>query len=42
VSIASGSAVYDPAVDNGFVDVFDRADDVMYAQKREMKGCLGR
>ena len=42
VSIASGSAVYDPAVDNGFVDVFDRADDVMYARKREMKGCLGR
>jgi diguanylate cyclase (GGDEF)-like protein len=42
VSIASGSAVYDPLIDNGFVDVFNRADDAMYVQKRKMKEVAGR
>ena len=40
VSIASGSAVYDPHIDNSFADVFNRADDVMYKQKRKMKDAL--
>jgi diguanylate cyclase (GGDEF)-like protein len=41
VSIAIGSAVYDPQMDNGFMDVFNRADDAMYKHKREIKGCIG-
>ena len=42
VSIASGNAVYDPHIDNGFIDVFNRADDAMYQHKRKMKECIGR
>jgi diguanylate cyclase (GGDEF)-like protein len=42
VSIASGSAVYDPSIDSSFADVFNRADDAMYRRKREMKGSAGR
>ena len=42
VSIATGSAVYDPHIDNGFIDVFNRADDVMYQYKRKMKESIGR
>ena len=42
VSVASGSAVYDPLLDGGYMDVFNRADDVMYNNKRKMKGCVGR
>ena len=41
VSIAYGSAVYDPLIDNSFMDVFNRADDAMYKQKRKMKECAG-
>ena len=37
VSIARGFAKYDPAADNLFVDVFNRADDAMYKHKRTMK-----
>lgn len=37
ISIASGIAVYDPQIDNDFIDVFNRADDTMYKQKRQMK-----
>ena len=42
VSVASGSAVYDPLLDGGYMDVFNRADDVMYNNKRKMKGRVGR
>jgi diguanylate cyclase (GGDEF)-like protein len=42
VSVASGSAVYDPGIDTGYQDVFNRADDAMYKHKREMKGGAGR
>ena len=41
VSIASGCAVYDPSIDKGFIDVFNRADDEMYARKQKMKGFIG-
>lgn len=37
VSIAKGIAMYDPNRDSRFVDVFNRADDAMYENKREMK-----
>ena len=40
VSIAGGSAVYDPRMDNGFMDVFNRADYAMYENKRKTKGCV--
>ena len=38
VSIAKGFARYDNLKDSGFVDVFNRADDAMYENKREIKG----
>jgi diguanylate cyclase (GGDEF)-like protein len=38
VSIAKGFARYDSGKDSSFVDVFNRADDVMYENKREIKG----
>lgn len=41
VSIASGCAVYDPNIDKGFIDVFNRADDEMYTYKQKMKGFIG-
>jgi diguanylate cyclase (GGDEF)-like protein len=37
ISIARGFAVYDPETDGGFGDVFNRADDAMYRNKRKMK-----
>ena len=37
VSIAKGFAKYDPAGDSQFGDVFNRADDAMYENKRRMK-----
>jgi diguanylate cyclase (GGDEF)-like protein len=37
ISIARGFAVYDPETDGGFQDVFNRADDAMYRNKRKMK-----
>ena len=38
VSIAKGFARYDSGKDSSFLDVFNRADDAMYENKREMKG----
>ena len=38
ISIAKGFARYDSKKDSNFIDVFNRADDVMYENKREMKG----
>ena len=37
VSIAKGLTMYDPNQDSQFVDVFNRADDAMYENKRCMK-----
>ena len=37
-SIAKGFAKYEPQKDTNFIDVFNRADDAMYDNKREMKG----
>lgn len=37
ISIARGFAKYDPASDEQFVDVFNRADDAMYRNKKKMK-----
>ena len=37
VSVAKGLALYDPARDSQFVDVFNRADTAMYENKRSMK-----
>ena len=37
LSIAKGFSRYDPAVDKHFVDVFNRADEEMYKNKRKMK-----
>ena len=37
VSIARGFARYNPETDTQFVDVFNRADDAMYQNKRRMK-----
>ena len=37
LSIAKGFSRYDPAVDRQFVDVFNRADEEMYKNKRKMK-----
>jgi len=37
VSVAYGTAIYDPEQDESFVEVFNRADDAMYKKKREMK-----
>lgn len=38
VSIAKGFARYDSKKDSAFMDVFNRADDAMYENKREIKG----
>lgn len=38
VSIAKGFARYDSKKDSNFIDVFNRADDAMYENKREIKG----
>jgi diguanylate cyclase (GGDEF)-like protein len=38
VSIAKGFARYDSQKDSNFIDVFNRADDAMYENKREIKG----
>ena len=38
VSIAKGFAKYDSKKDSNFIDVFNRADDAMYENKREIKG----
>ena len=38
VSIAKGFARYDSKKDTSFIDVFNRADDAMYENKREIKG----
>ena len=38
VSIAKGFAAYDSKKDANFIDVFNRADDAMYENKREIKG----
>ena len=38
ISIAKGFAKYEPQKDTNFIDVFNRADDAMYDDKREMKG----
>lgn len=35
--VASGIAEFDPASDKGMSEVFDRADNMMYANKRELK-----
>lgn len=37
ISIACGSAVYNPKNDKTFLDVFNRADEAMYENKRKMK-----
>ena len=37
VRIAKGFAEFDPATDSSFSDVFDRADDAMYKNKKNMK-----
>ena len=37
VSIAKGFARYNPEKDTNFMDVFNRADDAMYENKREIK-----
>ena len=36
-SIALGIADYDPEADNSLQDVFERADEMMYRRKAEMK-----
>ena len=38
VSVAKGFARYDSEKDSSFIDVFNRADDAMYDNKRKMKG----
>ena len=38
ISIARGFAKFDSGKDSSFVDVFNRADDAMYVNKREFKG----
>ena len=38
VSIAKGFANYDSDTDKNFIDVFNKADDAMYENKREIKG----
>lgn len=37
VTMAYGTAIFDPSEDRSFTDVFHRADAVMYEQKRKMK-----
>lgn len=38
VSIAKGFVRFEPSRDSGFIDVFNRADDAMYDNKRQIKG----
>ena len=38
VSIAKGFAIYDSKKDSSFIDVFNKADDAMYENKRKIKG----
>lgn len=38
VSIAKGFARYDSEKDTNFIDVFNKADDAMYENKRKIKG----
>ena len=38
VSVAKGFTRYNPEKDSSFIDVFNRADDTMYENKRKMKG----
>ena len=38
VSIAKGFAMYNSQKDSNFIDVFNRADDAMYENKRKIKG----
>ncbi len=38
VSIAKGFARFDSGTDSDFIDVFNRADDAMYENKRNIKG----
>ena len=38
LSVAKGFAKYDSETDESFVDVFNRADDAMYEDKRKIKG----
>ena len=40
VSVAKGLAMYDPDRDTQFADVFNRADNAMYENKRCMKAVL--
>ena len=40
VVVASGIGVYDPSEDRCFDDVFNRADQMMYNRKRELKGII--
>ena len=37
VIVASGIAVFDPEIDNTFIQVFSRADSAMYVRKRILK-----
>ena len=37
ISIAKGFARYDSKKDSNFIDVFNRADDAMYENKRQIK-----
>ena len=37
ISIAKGFAVFEPGKDSGFEDVFQRADNAMYENKRKTK-----
>ena len=40
LSISKGFARYDAGRDSKFVDVFNRADDTMYGNKRRVKGTI--
>lgn len=39
ISVARGVAFYDKETDKSFMDVFNRADDAMYENKRAIKAC---
>ena len=41
VAMATGIALYDPLADRSYTDVFNRADEAMYAHKREIKAAAG-
>ena len=36
--VAGGMEIYDPATDHGFEEIFERADEKMYARKKQLKG----